>query len=438
MFSKRSLALSISLTLLFLFFIVPVASAAEPIWTYASKGDEIGGVSISSDGSAIAVAAGKIWQFSRNGTLLGKEPFGEQVVFSRDGSSLVSSYSSTLFLFKRNSSLKESEPLLEKIWDISLPATVQSIDISDDGNTIVASIDSAGTYIFSSTGKIVGSDKRYNKLIRVSSSGTRIAGVSTGVLCQYSRAGICSKSDAEIVGSQPDVMELTSDGIIAIFNDDQRVRSVFLNNKTLRWSKRATGDVTSLAITPDGSKILVGVDNGNIDLFDDLGNISWSYASNPTNKQAAGITSVALSKDASVAVAGSHDGKIFALNSKGEVIWSNQTKDHITHIAMSADGLFVVATGDYSVYAFSVSAQPPPTVRTPIKTATRAPAQSVTTVQENITTQKPLTPGFSEGTGDITAVPTEYSVIRTSTQSPLDGFVSLAGLFVALLLAMRR
>ena len=68
-------------------------------------------------------------------------------------------------------------------------------------------------------------------------------------------------------------------GSIAVFNDDQRVRSVFINNKTLRWTTRASGDVTSLAMTPSGSAILVGTDNGNADLFDEYGNITWSYAS---------------------------------------------------------------------------------------------------------------------------------------------------------------
>jgi WD40 repeat protein len=230
-------------------------------------------------------------------------------------------------------------------------------------------------------------------------------------------------------------MELSS-GSIAVFNDDQRVRSIFLNNKTLWWSQRATADVTSLAMTPSGSAILVGTENGNTDLFDRNGTLSWSYASNPGNKPGAGIISVALSKEGTVAAAGSNDGKIIALNAEGEVIWSNQTKDTIRHIAMSADGSFVVATGQNTVYAFSQSVQPKPTVRATGNSSIPVPSRSVTIVPGTSSTQKPVT---SEPVSrEITAVPTEYSVIRTSTQSPLSGFIPLVGIVVALFIVMRK
>jgi WD40 repeat protein len=436
MYLRKSSLLTVFLILVFLLVIIPPVYAAEPLWTYSYPGSEIGGVSVSADGSAIAVAGGKIWLFSKKGALLAKEPFGDQVVITPDGSSLVSSYSSILYQFKRKTSSEGSASPLQMIWETQLPTAVRSIDISDDGKTIVASAQGAGTYIYTSTGKRVGGDERYNALIRVSSKGERIVGVSQGLLCLYSRTGICSKSEVGIVGAEPDFMELTSSGSIAVFNDDQRLRSVFLANKTLRWTARATGDITSLAMTPSGSGILAGTEKGNVDLFDAYGNLSWSYASNPENKQAAGITCVALSKEGTVAAAGSYDGKIFTLNSKGEELWSNQTKDHIHHIAMSADGTLIVATGEETVYAFSTAPQSIPMVRTPVNSSAPAPSQSVTTIAGNSSAQKPETRQTT--TRAITAVPTEYSVIRTSTQSPLPGIIPLGGILVALLLVMRR
>lgn len=436
MYLKKTLPLTVFLLFGFLLFTIPSVHAAEPIWTYSSPGSEIKGVSVSSDGSAIAVGAGKIWLFSRNGTLFAKEPFGDQVIFSRDGSSLVSSYSTTIFLFTRKTSSAGSEPTLQKKWDYSLPSVVRSLDISEDGKTIVASVNGAGTYIFSSTGKMVGGDDRFNALVRLSSSGSRIVGVSAGVLCSYSRTGKCSKSGVDVVGAEPDFIELISSGNIAVFNDDQRVRSVFVNNKTLRWTTRATGDVTSLAMNPTGSAILVGTENGNVDLFDEYGNLNWSYASNPSNKKSADITGVALSKEGTIAAAGSFDGKVFALNSKGEEIWSNQTKDNIHHIAMNADGTLVVATGENTVYAFSTIAQPKPTVKSPVPSKTPANRQPVTMLPGNDSAQNSVTrePTIQA----ITVIPTEYSVIRTSTQSPLSGFIPLGAVLVALLMVMQR
>jgi WD40 repeat protein len=436
MYSGKTSLLTVFFIFSFLLAIIPPAHAAEPLWTYSSPGSEIGGVTVSSDGSAIAVAGGKIWLFSKKGTLLAKEPFGDQVVFTPDGSSLVASYSSFLYQFKRITSPQGSESPLQKIWETELLTAVRSIDISDDGKTIVASVNGLGTYIYTSTGKRVGGDERYNALIRVSSNGGRIVGVSQGVMCLYSGTGICSESEERIVGTQPDFLELTGSGTIAVFNDAQRVQSVFLTNKTLRWTSRATGDATSLAMTPSGSGILVGTENGNVDLFDEYGNLSWSYASNPGNKQASGISCVALSKEGTVAAAGSMDGKIFALNSKGVELWSNQTKDHIRHIAMSSDGTLVVATGDETVYAFSTSPQSIPVVRTTVNALTPALSQSVTTIPGNSSAQKPETRQTTARA--ITALPTEYSVIRTATQSPLPGIISLGAILVALLMVMRR
>jgi WD40 repeat protein len=429
--SEKKTLLSLGFFLIFLFPLIPSALAAEPIWTYSSPGDEIGDLTITSDGSAIAVAGGKIWLFSKNGVLLAKEPYGDQVIFTPDGSYLISAYSDSLYEFRRGNPKNKSESSLQKMWGASLPGTIRSIDVTDNGKTIVASLNSAGTYIYDSTGKMVTGNKSYNAIMRISSTGTKIVGTHLRVLCLYNRNLLCSASEEGVVGAQPDFLEISNNGNITVFNDGPRVRSVFTDNKTLRWIKNANGDITSLSMTPTGSGILAGTADGNATLFDEFGNISWTYVSNPGNQQNAGITCVAISKEGTVAAAGSQDGKIFALNSTGGIIWSNQTKDRIYHIAMSADGSLVVATGDYTVYAFSTTIQPARAVRTTIKSVTPLRTRTGTPLQGNTSTLTPVT--SERTTREITAVPTEYSIIRT-TQSPLSGVLSLTGLLITLLL----
>ena len=129
---NRSLSLFIFLGALLL--TIPPAYALEPIWTYSSPGASIGGVTVSADGSAIAVGAEKIWLFSKNGELLAKEPYGEQVLFTPDGVHLLSSYGSTLYFFERNA----TKSSFQKKWDYELPGRVRSIDMSDDGKIIAA------------------------------------------------------------------------------------------------------------------------------------------------------------------------------------------------------------------------------------------------------------------------------------------------------------
>ena len=59
---------------------IPLVHAIEPAWIYPINGVEIGNIAVSSDGSTIIVAAGNLWFFSKNGTLLKKEPYAQKVV----------------------------------------------------------------------------------------------------------------------------------------------------------------------------------------------------------------------------------------------------------------------------------------------------------------------------------------------------------------------
>jgi hypothetical protein len=137
-----------------------------------------------------------------------------------------------------------------------------------------------------------------------------------------------------------------------------------------------------------------------------------------------------------MAAAGSKNGKVIVLNSTGGLILSNQTKDSIRHIAMSSDGSIVVAMGDNTIYAFAPSKQPAPPKKTSTKTITPSQTKSRTPVPADRSTQKPEI--TSAATQKITPELTQYSVIKTPTQSPLSGLIPLAGLLTALLVMARR
>jgi WD40 repeat protein len=187
---------------------------------------------------------------------------------------------------------------------------------------------------------------------------------------------------------------------------------------------------------PSGKKILVGTQNGNVDLFDDKGNRSWSYATNPAGTTIVGVREVALSTDGKIAAAGTYEGKIVVLDATGKELWANMTKDHINHIAMSGDGSLVVATGDETVYAFSTSSQPLQTIRSPQITTTPVQQKNVTTIPVTTATKKSATTDSS--TRAITSEPTPYSVIRTATQSEGSAIIPFLGVIAVVLLIVRR
>ncbi len=301
--------------------------------------------------------------FQRTGNSSQRNPIGEQVLFTPNGVHLLSSYGSTLYFFERNA----TKSSFQKKWEYEVPGRVRSIDMSDDGKIIAASLGAEGTYIFSSSGKMTGSNANFAAIVRITPDGKKMVGASSGGFYRYSTTGSRSPYKNISLGSLPDVMEMTSSGSTVFYNDAQRLVSVNIANTdgAERWKTRATADITSLAMTPAGTKILVGTQNGNVDLYNDTGILVWSSPSNPTGNPNAWVTGVALSTDGKIAAAGTYDGKIVALDSAGRELWSNQTRDHIGHIAMSSDGSLVIATGDETVYAFSSSVQPLTTVRSP-------------------------------------------------------------------------
>jgi hypothetical protein len=103
---------------------------------------------------------------------------------------------------------------------------------------------------------------------------------------------------------------------------------------------------------------------------------------------------------------------------------------------MSGDGSFVIATGDETVYAFSSSAHPLSTVRSPQATASPVQQKNATPLPATTATQKPVI--TDSITKTITPEPTTYSLIRTATQSPGSEIIPLLGIFGALMLFARR
>jgi len=118
---------------------------------------------------------------------------------------LISSYGSTLYFFHRNA----TKSSFQEKWDYELPGSVRSIDISDDGTIIAASVGAGGTYVFSSSGKMTGGNTNYSAVLRVSPNGQRIVGASAVALCRYSSTGTGTCYDNVSMVSQPDVMEIS-------------------------------------------------------------------------------------------------------------------------------------------------------------------------------------------------------------------------------------
>ena len=289
----------------FLFFLMvslfPQVHAIEPEWTYPMNGVEIGNIAVSTDGSTIIVAAGNLWFFSKDGTLLKKEANAQKVVLTPDGRFAVSSFGGTINFFMAPLTTGSPDPgQLNKIWETDLPNRIRSVDITDNGRTIVAATEGNGIFIITTeTQTIFSNNSLSNSFFKISHAGGRIVGISADKIRIYGTNAKVSKNYNLASVVEPDFMFLSQTIPLMVYNDGKTIHEVDISVGTELWQVTATGNPTSLAMTPSGSFIIIGTGNGNIERYTDKGNLSWSYSAKKENIAAPAITALAVSRDGS-------------------------------------------------------------------------------------------------------------------------------------------
>jgi len=438
------------LILLLTVSLIPKVHAIEPAWIYPMNNVDIGNIAVSYDGSTIIVAAGDLWIFSRDGTLIKKEPFGESVVITPDGRYAASFFGSIIYFFRTPLTTGSPDPKqLNMTWEYNCPDHVRSLDITEDGSTIGASTTGNVILIIStSTQNVASSDLFPNTIFGMPHSGWWIAGISADTIRVYNSNAIVTGTYNTASVSQPDVMVLSQTIPLMVFNDGQKIRGFDLSTGTNLWTVRATGKPISLAMTPSGSSTVAGTENGNIDLYNDQGELVWSHSSDNDGTLKTGITAVALSKDGGVVAAGSADGRILLLGAGGNLLGSYQAEDPVRYITVSWDGSIVLATDKKNLYAFytapsSQSSSSPVSYyqfnpKNLSQGSLNASGQNITSSQNPALQSGNPAPTPAPVRATITELPTTYSIIRTPTQSPVSPIIPLMGIVVAVLLLVRR
>jgi len=422
--------------------------AVEPTWTYLYKNGEIGDLIVSPDGSSVIAGAGKVLVFSKNGTLQATEPFGEVLAQTPDGSVIAAIYSTSVLVFGKTID-PTGNPILEKKWETSISEQLVSCSISDNGNRVAVGTFSGEVYIYEgTTGKLLGKSTESSSLIKISPSGTSIAGLSVNQgLKMYSGSNGKFYKQYDITLSElPKEFFITPNDNTFVYNDAQQVTAVSTSDGTQNWRTKATGDVNALVMTSIGDYIVAGTDSGSIDLYTITGNRSWTYQSKSGSGSGQGIEAVAVSSDASRILAGSFDGKIILLDKSGNALWTwNATGNHIWNVAIASDGSLAAAASDTTIYAFSTGGQntrPTGAVSksaTPVQTSSsKASATSVPRTQGSAEPEKTALPEYTAISATPSVTQTEYSVIRTATQSPFHTMTTLIALLGGALVILRK
>lgn len=229
-------------------------------------GSRVNGVGISPEGSHIGVAADKLYLYDRNGNLLWTEKTTyvyRGVAISSNGMYVAAACDNgAVYIFDRNK---------KQLWDYDMGTDGYDIAISENGRKIALGCDNQGVYYLNSrdgeswsygTGKLV-------KGIALTPDGRFVAAGS------YDRCVYLSTGEGEHLWKYP-----TGDAVIAtaLTNEANEVfaasgRTVHVLDHTGAELQKITlgGRAESVAVTPDGSFLVVGGGDGDrsVRLFTD-------------------------------------------------------------------------------------------------------------------------------------------------------------------------
>jgi DNA-binding beta-propeller fold protein YncE len=189
-------------------------------------------------------------------------------------------------------------------------------------------------------------------------------------------------------GSLESFIEISADSSTVITSGDTRVSS-HTSSGILNWRKDVfQSAVTDMACSYDCSSIVLGSQDGNVLILNQLGQVQFEYPAGSW------INGVGVSRDGSVIAAGTLDRNLYILNKDGKLLAKTTLETTIQprSVAVSGDGKHIVVADQITLYGFELVGVPEVTLRetftpTPVFTSTSStPAPLDTTLPKTLPT----------------------------------------------------
>jgi len=320
-----------------------------PLWSYQTS---VATVSISADGSFIAVGSGdnKVYLFNQNGDLLWEYQTDggvRKVSVSADGSFVAAgSADDKVYLFSREGEL---------LWNYETGDDVRDVSTSADGSFVAAGSADDKVYLFSREGELLWNYETGDDVRDVSTSadGSFVAaGSADDKVYLFSREGELLWNYK--TGWKVQKVSISADGsFVAAGSWDEKVY-LFNREGKLLWDYKTGGDVVGVSISADGSFVAAGSSDWRVYLFNQRGKLLWSYEAESK------IEEISMSADGSFIVATCWSNKLYFFNQEGELLW--RYKGNVQEVSLTTDGSYVAVEGDGKILLFASS----PSVSAPV------------------------------------------------------------------------
>jgi WD40 repeat protein len=379
------------------------------------------GVMFSNDSVTVSAGGSQIFARSWEGDKKWWGYSGRLAAMSADGNYFVSGVGREIHRIDKNGT---------ELWIVGTNTPVRAVATSGDGTLIVGGDDTGNLFAWGTKDGSMSQIKTdLVKQIAIAPSGSFIV-LTTEAGIEYLTPPVFDPPRLERIwrdntsGSLESFIEISSDSSTVITSGDIRVSS-HTSNGALNWRKDVfQSAITDMACSSDCSTIVLGGQDGNVLVLNQLGQEQWKYPAGSW------INSVGVSGDGTVIAAGTLDKNLYILNKEGRLIAKTTTGTTIQprSVAVSGDGKHIVVADQVALYGFDLTRVPEVTpgelfTPAPVATATSSPQVPFTT-----TLPKTLPPVTMKTVPEKTGT---YS-------SSLNPYLAIAALSGLLLFVLRK
>jgi WD40 repeat protein len=379
------------------------------------------GVMFSNDSVTVSAGGAQIFARSWDGEKKWWGYSGRIAAMSADGNYFVSAVGREIHRIDKNGT---------ELWIVGTNTPVRAVATSNDGALIAGADDTGHLFAWRTKDAVMGQiDTDLVKQIAIAPSGSYIV-ITTEKGLDYLTPPVFDPPRLERIwrdntsGGLESFIEISSDSSTVITSGDTRVSS-HTSGGNLNWRKDVfESAITDMACSSDCSTIVLGGQDGNVLVLNQLGQEQWKYSTGSW------INGIGVSRDGTVIAAGTLDKNLYILNKEGRLIAKTTAGTTIQQrsVAVSGNGKHIVVADQVALYGYELTGEPEITPGDIVTSATMVTATSSTQVPLTTTLPKTLSPTSTKTVPEKTGT---YS----SSLSPFLAIVALSGL---LLLVLRK
>jgi ABC-type sugar transport system permease subunit/outer membrane protein assembly factor BamB len=243
---------------------------------------------------------------------------------------------SLVLLGSRDNALYALDAGGQSLWSFPTQGPVAGVDLSADATRIVLASEDRNLYLLDGAGQLLWTytgSRPWND-VALAPDGSLIAAVSANetVVALGPDGALLWENTLRMPADAVDVYG-QGDNVRLLVGNQAAEALLFARDGSRLIRAQLDYDIHAIDASANGALWAIGAIDGSVQLADgSTGAVLWSY------RTGGEVRSVALSADGSRILAGSEDGKGYLLDAQGKVLASDSLGDHVLATAISADG----------------------------------------------------------------------------------------------------